>query len=430
MAEIEDGECKEEEETTVAKGPDSELELVEEDRDAGEFMQFALPTQGWAKEMCKQLGLPAGLDNPYLPTEPMTPASVPRTWAPQQRISIEPDGCCFFRCGIHVLCGKDNRKGEQQQLHVSMRHRIQQLWVKVYGPDIKWVKGVSDQGGFPMTEEEWDALFHKANGWATISVIRLAATLLNCRIFTYTPVEPVDRLVKVAPNAAWIWKGVTPVLRYTTHPPCTGAIYLFNEGARHYMPIYSTGTIAQQVARQEDLLHQVLASNRALQMEVGGLKAEFDGLKKMQKQVKPPLIRRKYVRRAPLPQLQAGAVDAAHPPQPSKKRRKLNPGAAASVSCAAESASLPPPAVSAPQPPPENNMTREGVEAILATLRLVLVGMETMSAVRQDEVAKLRALPQTHDGAMEQAQPGASNDEVFNVFVLSFVLLVCFTSED
>ena len=78
MADIEDGEVNEVEQTTVDKGLDSEVEFLEEDKDAGEFFEFTLPTQGWAKEMTKHLGLPAGLVNPYLPTEPMTPASIER----------------------------------------------------------------------------------------------------------------------------------------------------------------------------------------------------------------------------------------------------------------------------------------------------------------------------------------------------------------
>ena len=421
MAEIEEGELKEEEKTTVGKatadqGRDSDLECQGEDKDAGQFLEFALPTQGWAMEMRKQLGLPAGLDNPYLPTEPMNPVSIPRTWFPQQRISIVPDGSCFFRSEIHVLCGKDNRRGENEQLHVTMRQRIQALWTKVYGPTIKWVEGVSDHGAFPMTEEEWDALFKNPKGWATISVIRLAATLLNCCIFTYTPVEPVPRDEKVGPKAAWIWKRVTPVKLYVTLPTCTGAIYLYNEGARHYMPIYSMGTIAQQVARQEDVMHQMLASNKALQMEVSSLKgevttlkADFDALKTKPKQVKPPLIRRKYTKRAPLAQLvQTGAVDAAHRGQPLRKRRKFMTGATASVSCAAESAPLPPPAESAPQPPPDNTLTAAGLGAILTSLQIILAAMGEMSAARQGEIARLRAV--------QQAQPEASDVEVFFSF--------------
>ena len=45
------------------------------------------------------------------------------------------------------------------------------------------------------------------------------------------------------------------------------------------MPIYSTGTIAEQVARQEGMMRQMLASNKARKMEVGCLKGEVTTLK-------------------------------------------------------------------------------------------------------------------------------------------------------
>ena len=88
--------------------------------------------------------------------------------------------------------------------------------------------------------------------------------------------------------------------------------------------------------------------------------------------------------------------------------------AAASVSCAAaESAPQPPPAESAPQPPPDNTMTTAGLDAILATLQILIAGMMEMSGVCQGEVAQVRAVPQPHDWATEEAQPGASVFEVF-----------------
>ena len=106
--------------------------------------------------------------------------------------------------------------------------------MKVYGQDIKWVDGVTNDGEFPMTEQEWNALFKKTRGWATLSVIQLAATMMNCRIFTYTPVNPVARDDPVAPDATWIWKDVKPIPRFTACPKCPGAIFLFNERANHY----------------------------------------------------------------------------------------------------------------------------------------------------------------------------------------------------
>ena len=58
-------------------------------------------------------------------------------------------------------------------------------------------------------------------------------------------------------------------------------------------------------------------------------------------------------------------------------------------------------------------MTSAGIGAILTTLQIILAGMGEMSAERQGEVAKLRAVLQPHDAATEQAQPGESDFEVF-----------------
>ena len=88
--------------------------------------------------------------------------------------------------------------------------------MKVDGASIAWVKGVTDTGAFPMSEEEWNALFKDSTEWHTISVIRLAATMLNCLIFTYTPVLPVPQKEKLASNATWVWKDVNPVPLYAT----------------------------------------------------------------------------------------------------------------------------------------------------------------------------------------------------------------------
>ena len=92
---------------------------------------------------------------------------------------------------------------------------------------------------------------------------------------------------------------------------------------------------------------------------------------------------------------------------------KFPAGAAASVSCAAGSAPQPPPPESAPQTPPDIALTRAGLGAILTTLQFILAGMGEMSAERQGEVAKLRAVQQPHDAATEQAQLGESDFEVF-----------------
>ena len=73
MADIEEGELKEEEQTTVHKatadkGQDSDLECQGEDKNAGKFFEFLLPTRGglrlwphssafplsWATRSCPQ----------------------------------------------------------------------------------------------------------------------------------------------------------------------------------------------------------------------------------------------------------------------------------------------------------------------------------------------------------------------------------------
>ena len=265
--------------------------------------------------------------------------------------------------------------------------------------------------------------------------------MLNCRIFIYTPVVPVARKGKVAPNATCIRKGVNPVRRYATLPACLGAIYFFNEGARHYMPIYSTGTIAQQEARQQNQMRQLRASNKPLKMEVGGLKGEVKTLKaevqvvKTNQQAQPRLVRGPYRRRVPLPQhIDCGAGGDTLPhlircgpyrrrvplPQPIEcgpKRANVCRGVTASVSRAA--------AESAPEPPPENTTTTTGLEAILATLHIIIAGMEQMSAVRQGELSQLQAVLQpqaTNVGASEQDLPRASALEVL-IVLYSFFLL-------
>ena len=124
-----------------------------------------------------------------------------------------------------------------------------------------------------------------------------------------------------------------------------------------------------QVVRQGEELHLLRASNQVLELEVSALKAEVGALKtNQQQQAQPRLIRRHNRRRATVLQpLEAGAVDAAQPREPHRKRMKVVKGSAASASCAA--------AESAPQPPPENTTTTTSLEAILATLHTLIAGM-------------------------------------------------------
>ena len=68
-------------------------------------------------------------------------------------------------------------------------------------------------------------------------------------------------------------------------------------------------------------------------------------------------------------------------------------------------------------------MTRAGLDAILATLHIVLAGMVEMSAVCKGEVAQLQPVLQPHDGATERDQQPASDFEVF--YMLLFFHLFC-----
>ena len=79
------------------------------------------------------------------------------------------------------------------QLHTTVLQRIQEQWMRVYGPNIEWVEGVTDKGPFPLNKDEWHAFFNDQNWWATLSVIQLAATMLNCRIVTSTPRDTVPK---------------------------------------------------------------------------------------------------------------------------------------------------------------------------------------------------------------------------------------------
>ena len=207
-------------------GLDTDVEIVSEDNTAGQLFDFPLPTQGWAKDRAKRLGLPVDLENTNLPSEPMTPASIPRNWLPQHRLTIKGEGSGFFRSLGHILWGKDSRNEDALQLQTTVRQRIQEQWTRVYGPPNEWVKDVADKGSFTITKEEWNALFNDPNGWATLSVIQLAATMLNCRFLIYTPVDPVPKEKLVAPDAAWIWKDGKPDPNHATGTVSRGHLAL------------------------------------------------------------------------------------------------------------------------------------------------------------------------------------------------------------
>ena len=77
-----------------------------------------------------------------------------------------------------MLFGKDNGKQDVEQLDKSLRLRIQEFWIMIYGKSEKWVQEFK-KGPFPMTEVEWIALFLNPNGCATLWVIQIPATVLN-----------------------------------------------------------------------------------------------------------------------------------------------------------------------------------------------------------------------------------------------------------
>ena len=134
MSDIEERAVKNVEQTTLnnakAKRGDKALEshgeILHDDNPAPKFFDFVLQSQGWAKEMAMRLGLPADLVNTQLPVDPMTPSSIPRNWLPQARIPFKADWCCLFRTLGHTLCGKDSRKEDPDQLHVTVRKHIQE----------------------------------------------------------------------------------------------------------------------------------------------------------------------------------------------------------------------------------------------------------------------------------------------------------------
>ena len=57
-------------------GLESNVEIVAEDNTTKQFLEFALPTLGWAKETAKRLRLPDNLVNFNLPTQSMTHPSL------------------------------------------------------------------------------------------------------------------------------------------------------------------------------------------------------------------------------------------------------------------------------------------------------------------------------------------------------------------
>ena len=124
-----------------------------------------------------------------------------------------------------------------------MRHRIPEQCTRLYGQTIEWVEGVTDKGPFPVTNGEWRHFFIEETRVATLSVILLAETILNCRFVTCTPLDPVPKDKEVAPDASWIWKDVTQDHTYGTAPVSPRPIFLFNQMVRHYIQIYSLETI-------------------------------------------------------------------------------------------------------------------------------------------------------------------------------------------
>ena len=76
-----------------------------------------------------------------------------------------------------------------------------------------------------------------------------------------------------------------------------------------------------QVARQDEQIRQLRASNEALTMQLTALKPEVAVLKtNQQQQAQHRLIRGHYKRRAPVRQpVEVGAVVAAQPGEPSRK---------------------------------------------------------------------------------------------------------------
>ena len=102
------------------EGVESDVEIVDEDNTANQYFDFAFLTRGWAVETANRLGLPDNLVNFNLASQPRTPASIPRNWMPQHRITIKGDGSCFFRSSGHVLCGKDSGNEDAVQLHTTV----------------------------------------------------------------------------------------------------------------------------------------------------------------------------------------------------------------------------------------------------------------------------------------------------------------------
>ena len=103
-----------------------------------------------------------------------------------------------------------------------------------------------------MNEEEWNALFLIPNGWATIPIIMMAGTLLNCPFITYTPLKPVVMGKKAAPDGVVRVEGDFTITKdWAAQGEVAGAIYIYNEIGDHYIPIYVRESPAQRLPRHD-----------------------------------------------------------------------------------------------------------------------------------------------------------------------------------
>ena len=261
---------------------------------------------------------------------------------PQKRITIVKDGCCFFRTTGHFLCGKESAAGEKVQIHDIVRQRIKQLWTRNYKPAVKWEEMFEKSRPFPMKKDQWNAIFLDAKGWATIPVIMMAATLLNCRFITYTPVNPVEMGKKAAPDAVWEWKVTSPSESIVEHKEvCSGAIYLYNEDDVHYIPIYVLESPSQRLSRHDKEFRKLQKSHTALTVQLYAMKRESTTLKAEVSALKGEIASIKAKEQV----VQPRPIEGVETPQraPPKKRVKLSSGAVASgQGAAAETLSCPP----------------------------------------------------------------------------------------
>ena len=206
---------------------------------------FVLPTMQWSKDVGTQIGL--DYINTILPIQQQDPVLYPLNQKPLLLYDVCKDGNCFFRSLNHETTGIDSEDG-----HKYMRTLILDYINNIYGcrPISKpmWEKFENSYTGpFKMSHEEYLELC-KQKGWATIEVIRAAATYFNISIFTFTPTMPIARNNPVPENAECVWKEIRPI--NINHNPrlkqqissrfskCPGAIYLYHENANHYRPVY------------------------------------------------------------------------------------------------------------------------------------------------------------------------------------------------